>query len=224
MEKLKFTTTKMHNKEILLEMVGDRLHIVYGNLFDYIDGERLLSPKETQYEISRFQNLHLSLWDHHYGEETSGESWRLELDDDVYQGQGAYPDNYQDFISLLDELVPEAGLIDPDQIVEALIISNDESLRLNVSQQEIAYCRSSKNKTSFEIHDAMLLDSLFSVIEEHNAHVYLKSMITSHCVQVTIAHGESFIYDYDASALRDLMHDLTHLLTSYFNELPLFIQ
>lgn len=224
---LKFTTTKLErqNQEILLEMVDDRLHIVYGELFDHIISERLLSPKETSQELKHLEDLQLSSWAHEYLDESQpGEAWKLTRNGEVYQGRGTYPDNYADFIAFLDRLVPEAALVDLDAVIDAFIVCDQELIRITPDHQLFSYKRrhGSKLATAFEIHDGELVDTILSVLNDFNADVFLASYPVSRYVSITIAQGDTFVYDYNAKDFRHLMIEIDNILDDYFEDLPIF--
>ena len=168
MEKLKFTSDSFFNgrKQLLLEMVDERLHIVYGTLFTDIESERLLSPKETKQYVHRIDDLHIETWPvASENDDLTHISWEVDYDDVIHHGHYVYPASYDLFLDILDTLIPEAHLIDREQIQEAIIYCGKEILFMNRHFRQIQY--TSPNR-QFTIIDQELVDDLLKCIAHYD--------------------------------------------------------
>lgn len=233
METLKFKTTQFQDpdNEILLEMVGDRMHIVYGKLFDHIEVERLLSPKETRRELVRLHDLHLENWQDHYesDDQVVKNTWSVTVDDHVYSGDGSFPKNWDYFLTTMHDLVPEAGLSDPDEILYLEIVLDEQSLnKLTIQAREAHIIYTCKENgrivTMFEIREAHLAKRMLETISLHNLHVLLGALHHQNhrYVALELASRETLVYDYNVDQMNDLMKDLLQLVRRYYTSLPLF--
>ena len=214
METLKFKTTQFQDpdNEILLEMIGDRLHIVYGKLFDQIEVERLLSPKETRHELARLDDLHIENWQDHYEghDQIVDTKWSVELDGHFYEGNAGYPKNWEYFLQVIHDLVPEAGLADPDEVIYLEVVTHNTTminkLTVHVQDAHIDYTCKENGRiiTMFEIRDRHLAKELLETVTVHDHHVVLgKLNHQNHYVAVELASKETLVYDYRILRMRN---------------------
>lgn len=216
MEKLKYTSDTLFDghKQLLLEMVDDRLHIVYGVLFSDVESERLLSPRETKHYLQQLDDLHIESWQEaDPGGQMDHTCWEVEYDDVIHQGQHVYPVNYEKMLDLLDMLVPEAHLVNHDEIQEAVITINDEILLVNRHYQNVSYQSPSR---SFSINDSDLVSHLLSCISHYeNQHKSEKAVLT---INVTKRDGSSTVQYLENKRVAHLRHEIAVLFQSNINK------
>lgn len=213
MEKLKFTSDAFFNghKQLLLEMVDDRLHIVYGNLFTDIESERLLSPKETKYYVDHINDLHIELWDETSpSDELDHISWEVEYDGTVHKGHHVHPDNYELFLDVLDQLVPEAKLVDHDEIIEAVIGFKQESLMINRHFHHVSYL---SKLSQFDVTDERLVDRLMACLTRFQSDDEQWVM----AIEATRRGGQTTVYHLDRLKAAGIRKEIASLLESGFN-------
>lgn len=216
MEKLKYTSDSLFNgrKQLLLEMVDDRLHIVYGILFSDVESERLLSPRETKHYLKLINDLHIESWQQRDpGGKMDHICWEVEYDEVLHQGQRVYPVNYEKMLDLLDMLVPEAHLVNHDEIQEAVITIGNEVLLVNRHYQNVSY--ESPNR-SFTITDGDLVSHLLSCISHYeNQKKSEKAVLT---INVTRRDGISTTQYLEAKRVARLRREIAVLFQSNINK------
>lgn len=216
MEKLKYTSDTLFNghKQLLLEMVDDRLHIVYGVLFSDVESERLLSPRETKHYLKLIDDLHIESWQEaDPGGKMNHIGWEVEYDDVIHQGEHVYPVNYEKMLDLLDMLVPEAHLVNHDEIQEAVITIGDEILLVNRHYQNVSYRSPSR---SFTITDSDLVSHLLSCISHYENQK--KSARTVLTINVTKRDGTSTVQYLEDRRVAHLRHEIAVLFQSNINK------
>ena len=97
-----------------------------------VSSDRLALPDHTVLRpmprmndwLERMEQLNLSSWEDEYSPEgivLDGIQWFLEVEEEggptrKISGDNAYPEEWMDFLELLDEVVPEAGLVSPNRV------------------------------------------------------------------------------------------------------------